>query len=171
MSEDRAALNTLVRLRNFEVTEAITTTYQHITNEFLESKKSEKLDFQINELLFIAKHEQRRVLQPLIYSDPFLKQTMDTNHKFSRLTSGWISPKFKVVYSASPSTNDPELEAVFDAPNNLLDQLTGTSKSLPNEQDRMGFVEQIAKKFNALMLGRRPYLEGELRKIAAWSQS
>lgn len=42
------------------------------------------------------------------------------------------------------------MEAVFDAPKNLMDQLTGTRKSLPNQENRMQFVEQIAGEFNHL---------------------
>ena len=170
MAQDHTALKTLVKLRNFEVTEAVMATFRHLRNEFDQDNKINKQQLQIKELVSIADQEQKNVLQPLIYNDALLKQTMDTNHKFSRLTGGWISPKFKVIYRASATNDDPELEAVFDAPSNLLDQLTGTSKSLPNVEDRMRFVEQIAKKFNLLMLNRRPYMDGELRKIAAWSK-
>jgi hypothetical protein len=93
---------------------------------------------------------------------------MDTNHRFSRLTNGWISPKFKVIYSSSATNSDADLEAVFDAPKNTLDQLTGTTRSLPNQQDRMQFFAQIARKFNSLMKNRLPYMDGELKKISHW---
>jgi hypothetical protein len=91
---------------------------------------------------------------------------MDTNHKFSRMTNGWISPKFRVILSASPENEEPALEAVFDAPTSVWDQFSGTRKSLPNKDDRMVFVGQIADKFNHLMSTKKNYMEGELQKIS-----
>jgi hypothetical protein len=96
---------------------------------------------------------------------------MDTNHRFSRLTNGWLSPKFKVIYSASPHNDNPELETVFDAPENLAEQFVGKIKSLPNAEDRMGFVGEIADDFNYLMENKRSHMDGELRKIACWMKA
>ena len=127
-----------------------------------------KFNNQKKELAIIAQHEQVNVLQPLIYNDPELKKTMDMNHEFSRLTGGWLSPQFKVIYSFAPKTNDPNLQTVFDAPDGLKDRFTGAKKSLPNKDDRMEFVNKIAKKFNGLMSTDLPYMEGELRKIQGW---
>lgn len=168
MVKESDALNTIVRLRNFANTPSITLTYEHLINEYASKEETRLLKFQKAELVAIATQEQIKVLQPLIYNDRFLKETMDTNHRFSRLTNGWISPKFKVIYSFSAKNIDADLETVFDAPEGAFDQLTGTKKSLPNEKDRMDFVEQIAKKFNSLMRTRLQYMEAELRKIAGW---
>jgi len=168
MAGDKGSIGTVVALRDFKMTEAVKKTYEYLITEFVTKSAEEKLIMQKKELVAIAEQEQINVLQPLIYSDRFLKQTMDTNHRFSRLTNGWISPKFKVIYSSSATNNDADLEAVFDAPKNTLDQLTGTTRSLPNQQDRMQFVAQIAEKFNSLMKNRLPYMEGELKKIAHW---
>lgn len=167
VAKDQAAINTLVKLRNFQVTPSVIDTYRNLLEGF-DAAIPRKEDLQKSELVSTAKQEQINVLQPLIYNDPKLKETMDTNHRFSRLTGGWISPKFKVVFSASPKNSDPELEAVFDEPDSILDQISGTKKSLPNEEDRMQFVAQIAKKFNQLMKERRSYMETELGKIAKW---
>ena len=41
-------------------------------------------------------------------------------------------------------------------------------KSLANTTDRMKFVGDIATQFNKLMLKKKPYIEGELRKIRGW---
>jgi hypothetical protein len=65
-----------------------------------------------------------------------------------RITNGWLSPKFKVVYSASAKNEDPELK-----------------QSLPNTTDRMSFVSDIADDFNRLMSTKRSYMEGELKKF------
>ena len=168
MTKNQASLNVIATLRNFPVTSSIRRTYDVLIKEFEAKEKEGRAEFQNAELYAIAEQEQVNVLQPLIYSDPLLKETMDANHRFSRLTDGWISPKFKVIFAFSPINSNPELEAVFDAPKGLADQFSGTSKSLPNQDDRMVFVGQIAKKFNLLMSTKHSYVESELRKIANW---
>lgn len=168
VANDQAAIATVVKLRNFKVTPSIADAYGHLVNQHGEDNKSNRLIEQKKELVAIARQEQINVLQPLIYNDPLLRETMDTNHRFSRLTNGWISPKFKVIYSFSPTNTDPELESVFDAPENSIDRYFGPIGSLPNQEDRMKFVAQIAEKFNSLMKKRPSYMEGELRKIADW---
>ena len=90
------------------------------------------------------------------------------NHKFSRITNGWLSPKFKVIYSASATNDDAAIETVFDAPTGMTERFFGERKSLPNATDRMEFVGNIAKQFNQLMLSKREYMEGELQKIKNW---
>ncbi len=107
-------------------------------------------------------------LSIVIYNDPELKKTMDMNHEFSRLTGGWLSPQFKVVYGFLPKTDDPKLQTIFDVPDGVKDRFTEAKKSLPNKEDRMEFVAQIAKKFNGLMSTDLAYMEGELRKIQGW---
>jgi hypothetical protein len=168
MADDQAALSVLIKLRQFSSTPAISQTYKHLIGEHKQLDKAEKLSHQKLELVAVAEQEQINVLQPLIYDDPLLKITMDTNHRFSRMTNGWISPKFKVIFRASPTNNDPALEAVFDVPESMLNRFTGSIKSLPDQDDRMKFVSQIAKTFNDLMSSQKGFMENELRKIGAW---
>lgn len=168
VAKDSAAIAEIVKARQFKVTGEIRQAYAKIIEEHSTSDKNEKFNNQKKELAIIAQHEQVNVLQPLIYNDPELKKTMDMNHEFSRLTGGWLSPQFKVIYSFAPKTNDPNLQTIFDAPDGLKDRFTGAKKSLPNKDDRMEFVAQIAKDFNRLMSKYRPYMEDELRKIQGW---
>jgi hypothetical protein len=88
-----------------------------------------------------------------------------------RITNGWLSPKFKVVYSASAKNEDPELETVFNVPKSVLDRFSRAKQSLPNTTDRMSFVSDIADEFNRLMSTKRTYMEGERKKISAWLTS
>lgn len=168
MANDQSALNALVNLRNFPVTSSVTKAYSLLISEYDSKNNSIRLSAQQDELVAIAQQEQMAVLQPLIYSDPLLKKTMDTNHRFSRMSNGWISPKFKVIFSSTATNNNPELEAVFDAPDGVIDQFIGERQSLPDPEDRMEFVDQIAKKFNKLMLTKHAYMESEIKKIAGW---
>jgi hypothetical protein len=168
IANDAASVATLAKLRCFTVTPEVTLSYKRLADEYLAKTMKKKTALQHEELVAIANQEQINVLQPLIYSDPLLKKTMDLNHRFSRLTNGWLSPKFKVVYSAGARNSDPDLESVFDAPENMKERLLGARKSLPDEQDRMQFVAKIAKQFNFLMSSRRKYMESELQKILSW---
>ncbi|MFC4931956.1 DUF2515 family protein [Massilia sp. GCM10023247] len=168
LASDAASQAALLSLRSFKATPQIHTSYRHLTAEYLATEISKKTELQRFELAAIAHQEQVNVLQPLIYNDPLLKETMDVNHRFSRITNGWLSPKFKVIYSASATNARPELETVFDAPRNFKDRLTGKRQSLPDVDDRMQFVEKIAQQFNYLMIDRRKYMESELKKIMSW---
>lgn len=168
MAIDAPALGALVKLRSFTFTKAVSRTYLHLINEYLEENDADRPGFQRNELVEIAEQEQVNVLQPLIYNDVLLKQTLDISHRTSRLTNGWLSPKFKVVYSAGSHSQGAEFETVFDAPDGVVERFSGVTKSLPNQQDRMAFVAEIAKDFNYLMENKRPYMDGELRKISNW---
>lgn len=167
IANDRLALAAVVKLRSFTVTTAVTNAYQHMIEEYSASDSAKK-KIQRKELVAIAEQEQINVLQPLIYNDPLLKETMDTNHHFSRLTNGWISPKFKVVYRAGAQNGDPDLETVFDAPDGMVARFAGKRGSLPDKEDRMNFVNKIAADFHRLMERRRIYMDEELRKIELW---
>ena len=168
MANDKKSLSALAKLQSFAVTQEISMSYQYLAEEHAEQTGDKKRAMQLNELLAIANQEQVNVLQPLIYDDPHLKKTMDVNHRFSRLTDGWLSPKFKVIYSAAAQNLDPELETVFDAPSSLKERLTGERQSLPDMQDWMQFVRKIAKQFDHLMATRRDYMDSELKKILRW---
>jgi hypothetical protein len=171
MANDGGAAGAIIDLRKFTSTASVKKTYRDLIIEFSAKDQTVRTDAQKSELVNVAHQEQVNVLQQLIYSDPALKETMDTNHRFSRLTNGWISPKFKVIFSAAPNNTNPDLEAVFDEPDGVLARFTGTKRSLPNMEDRMEFVRQIADKFNYLMRTKCEYMEGEIRKIANWTKS
>jgi hypothetical protein len=173
VANDQAALTAVVKARSFRATPEIKAVYGALIQEHAvdKSKSASRLKLQKLELELIAKQEQINVLQPLIYNDPKLRQTMAVAHHFSRMTAGWLSPEFKVVYSAAPKTDDPELQTIFDAPDGLMDRLLGAKKDLTNQEDRMEFVDEIARKFNKLMSRKRSYMDGELRRIQGWMGS
>lgn len=167
VAADGAASAALARVAGFTVTAAIRTTYATLISEHGVESAADKFKKQKLELIGIAEQEQLNVLQPLIYNDAELKKTMDANHSISRRFPG-LSPRYEVVYSAQPHTDDPKLKTTFDPPTGLWDRVTGATASLPNETDRMVYVGQIAKKFNGLMENQRSYMEGELQKIRGW---
>jgi hypothetical protein len=163
--KSRAALE---KIACFKATSQIRETYRVLIKEYKSKDSVPRLDAQKKELAFIAEQEQLNILQPLIYADAALADTMAMNHRFSRLTNGFISPKYAVIYSAQPTTDDPKLKTVFDPPASAWDWATGTKANLADPIDRMQYVKRIAYRFNDLMSSRRNYMEGELRMIRKW---
>lgn len=168
IADDGAATARLQKVAQFKVTPEMQKTYQILIAEHTVKGQDKKFQKQQVELTLIARQEQLNILQPLIYDDPKLMQTMDLNHSISRLTEGFISPAYEVVFCAGPKTDDPELKVVFDEASDLWDRVTGAKASLPNPDDRMRYVSKIATKFNRLMANRRNYMEGEITKIRGW---
>ena len=165
---DGNAIAALQRVAQFKVTPQIHMAYKILAVEYSTTNSDDRALQQKRELAQIAQQEQLNILQPLIYDDAKLAETMKINHRFSRISNGLISPLYAVIYSATPTTDDPELMTVFDKPEDALDWGTGVKRALPNPDDRMDFVGHIAEDFNRLMRKKRKYIEGELSKIRNW---
>lgn len=164
MADDGAASGRLETVAKFAVKPDMQKAFAEISKGRRDGKWPASLQA---ELVAIANHEQLNILQPLIYEDAKLKETLDMNHAYSR-RAGWLAPPFQVVFSAAKDTNDPELKVIFDPSGGILDWMLGSNKSLASTTDRMKFVGDIATQFNKLMLKDKPYIEGELRKIRGW---
>jgi hypothetical protein len=165
VAADSAAMGRLTKIRSFKATKE---TYQILIAQAGKVSPGEKFEEQKAELVAIANQEQINVLQPLIYEDKELINTMNANHWFARHSWGIATPYYKVVYSAQATTNDNKLKTVFDGATGPIDWMTGAKKSLPNQNDRMKYVADIAKDFNLLMEKNRSYMDGELQKIRGW---
>lgn len=163
MTDDGVASGRLDKVAKFTVKPDMQKAFAEISKGKLNGKWPDSLQA---ELKFIANHEQLNILQPLIYEDAKLKETLDMNHAYSR-RAGWLAPPFQVVLSAAKDTDDQELIVRFDPPENAWDWVKGSNKSLGNTTDRMEFVGRIAKQFNKLMLSHKyaPHMLSELKKI------
>jgi hypothetical protein len=164
IASDGSAIARLEKVAKFRMTEQVREAYQHISRGIEKGS-----DYQQKELVVVAEQEQKNILQPLIYDDSKLKETLDLNHAYSRRSS-YLSPPFKVVFSHAKDSDDPELKVQFDPPEGVLDWIEGSNRSLANIDDRMGFVQKIADRFNRLMSDkiRKPQLESDLQKIRGW---
>lgn len=157
---DTAAISRLEKVRNFAPTSQVMQAYgtyaqQAALDPTDPTKRSARRDKQQAELVSIADHEQLNVLQPLIYDDPKLKETLDLNQTVAKWTLGTLSPYFQLIFSATAA-----------APRDYIVRFDGESLSDPKQ--RMGFVAEIAKNFNRLMDKQRVDVEVELTKIRAW---
>lgn len=137
---------------------------------------------QLAHLLEIANHEQRVVLQKLIYTDPdftawlqaqrVAQNAADTilEHSTTRpllyvdesmlapaLLIKTILPPLELVFAAACKTKDPKLKS--EAPKDTV---------LENANSRMQWIKKAADQFHGLMEKRLPYMEQQLRSIASW---
>jgi hypothetical protein len=168
VSKDNAAFGRLEKIAKFPTTPEVRKTYDLLISEFNGNPRAQSA-IQLNELTVIAAQEQLNILQPLIYDDQKLKKTMDMNHRFARASGGLMTTKYRVIYSAAPTTDDPDLQTVFDPPSGVIsgvwNGIWNDQQSLPDPNDRMKYVSQIARDFHNLMLKRRAYMERELKTI------
>ena len=109
---------------------------------------------QLEHLLAVAVHEQKNILQPLIYDDPDFSYWI----KVQRVPGvNYFAPELKLVFTHKPDTDDPELES--KAPVNT---------QLENYDSRMIWIKDAAEKYHWLMRTRTKTLEDELATMAEW---
>lgn len=174
LANDGAAAARLDRVKLFPTTADMRQAFTNYTQQMNALNDAQRKNLQQTELVVVARQEQLNVLQPLIYDDQKLKETLDLNHYMSRNLGEWASAPIRVVFSAEASTDDESLRIDFDPSEGVMDS-TGRlfrdmfgkpKKSLSDPADRMDYVNKIAAKFNKLMDRRRPYMEAQLRIIA-----
>jgi hypothetical protein len=104
----------------------------------------------------IADHEQRKILQPLIYQDVPFRATLKMQAGFE-----WAPfvPVRVAAFSAACDVKEPELRVQM------------SKGDLYDESDRMKFISSIAKQYHFLMGTRESYMEGEIRTISTWASA
>ncbi|MCF6260971.1 MAG: hypothetical protein L3J98_12575 [Gammaproteobacteria bacterium] len=118
-------------------------------------------ELQLEHLLAIADHEQREVLQPLIYNDPVFKKWMSRGRERDFWTLwGLASLTYQLVFTHQCEDSDPQLKSV--APGDM---------KVEEEESRMAWIEDAANMFHELMNDEEAHMMNELRTIAAWVNS
>ncbi|MDI3356283.1 hypothetical protein MO767_18280 [Pseudomonas sp. UYIF39] len=141
-------------LNNLQVTE-------DIKSGFIAIQKTEKLpagkargEMQFVSLMAIANHEQRKILQPLIYESKPFRATLKMQAGFE-----WAPfvPVRVAAFSTACDVKQPELRVQME------------NGDLYDETDRMVFITDIAMQYHHLMGAEKDYMEGEIRTISTWS--
>ncbi|MPR04624.1 hypothetical protein F0169_22650 [Pseudomonas sp. MAFF 212408] len=134
-----------------------------ITQAFIEIQKVEtlpsgpqQLKMRFLSLISIADHEQRLILQPLIYDHPRFQETLEMQASFE-----WAPfvPVRVAAFSAACDVEQPELKVRM------------TEGELYDESDRMVFISDIAAQYDFLMQTKTDYMEGEMRAISKWANA
>ncbi|WP_027468843.1 DUF2515 family protein [Deefgea rivuli] len=118
-----------------------------------EKQKDKRQEKQFEHLMQIAQHEQKVVLQPLIYKDAKFAGWINAQRGLLR----WISPALELVFTHACKIGDNALKSV--APEDTV---------LENYESRMKWIKGAAVSFHDLMKKRTEFMEGEISTMAAW---
>ena len=143
-------------LNNLAVTNDIVKGFKAIKATEELSQGPARRNAQLTSLLAIADHEQRRILQPLIYESTPFRATL-------KMQAGFEWAPFVPVRVAALST-----ACDVESPDLRVQMSEG---DLYDETDRMEFIGSIAKQYHKLMGERESYMEGQIKTIATWSNA
>lgn len=116
----------------------------------------DRRDKQLASLMAIAKHEQIKILQPLIYESWDFKKLLDAQ----AVMEGHLGvPRRLAAMSTLCETNNPDYDSVM------------TEGQLHNQNDRMKFITDIANNYHKLMKIKGTYMHESIRAIAGWSEN
>lgn len=140
-------------LKNLSLTPDVKKGFDRIRESESITSGSARRAVQLKSLLAIADHEQRKILQPLIYNDYFFQTTLKVQAAFE-----WAPfvPVRAAAFSTACDVEDPELRVQMKDGN------------LYNERERMVFIAAIAAQYHELMDKKLTYMEGEIETIASW---
>ena len=115
-----------------------------------ESNSAKKQQYQHMNLLSLADHEQRMILQPLIYETEEAKADIASQRTFSA-----VAPDLKLTLS----TND----------HGDYESKAHKGIVLENVEDRMKWIYGVAELFEGYMFGEeKDYMHSQLRIMAGW---
>ena len=151
------AYDVLPKIRNLGASQYIKPAFD-ATKEFERlgsTKKEERKEAQRMNLMQLANHEQREVLQKIIYQ----KTNFRAGLGFAEFFRGNLSiPEIQMVYTSEADTDDLDLKNV--APDDI---------KLADITKRMDWIEDVAEQFIELINGdKKDIVEREIVKIAGW---
>ncbi|APC18995.1 hypothetical protein BLL42_26050 [Pseudomonas frederiksbergensis] len=143
-------------LKNLALTPDVKKGFERIKESESTSDPATKRNLQLKSLLAIADHEQRRILQPLIYNEFFFQATLKAQAAFE-----WAPfvPVRVAAFSTACDVDDKELRVQMDKGN------------LYSESDRMEFIGKIAAQYHKLMGFKKDYMEEQIETIATWNNA
>lgn len=141
-------------LGNLHVTDEIKSGFKSIRNTENLPNGTARREMQLSSLMDIANHEQRKILQPLIYEGKPFQTTLKMQAGFE-----WAPfvPVRVAAFSTACDVEQPELRVQMK------------KGDLYDETDRMVFITEIANQYHFLMGNKTEYMEGEIKKISTWS--
>jgi len=154
------AAKSLPKINHFASTSDIFKGFAHVLDieKALErGKRKKRSELQLDHLLAIADHEQRRILQPMIYDDPVFSKWLGRERQW------WMrlaAPTYQLIFTHQCSERDPQLKSV--APDDM---------KVENEKSRMDWIEDAARMFHKLMDTKEAHMLSELRIMATWVDS
>lgn len=143
-------------LVNLHVTDELKSGFKAIKETETMSLGEARRRKQFDSLMAIADHEQRKILQPLIYQDVPFRATL-------KMQAGFEWAPFVPVRVAAFST-----ACDIKEPEHRVQMSEG---DLYDENDRMKFISSIAQQYHYLMGTQEAYMEREIRAISTWANT
>lgn len=101
----------------------------------------------------IADHEQRRILQPLIYNGFLFQKVLQAQ---ATAEGAPFVPLRVASFSSACDVNNKELRVQM------------TKGDLFGESDRMVFIQEIADQYHKMMGQKKDYMEQQIGMISTW---
>ncbi|AYR25137.1 DUF2515 family protein [Herbaspirillum rubrisubalbicans] len=148
----KEALN---KINNMRISPHIRKAFESVRQFESTENAKKKLTIQMDNLLAIADHEQRIILQPLIYADPCFSGWVKTQRS---VWVSWASPELSLAFTCACDTKEAHHKSIAPKETELED-----------EGSRMAWITKAAKTFHLLMQREADFMEEQLQAIATWS--
>ncbi|MCU7246432.1 DUF2515 family protein [Pseudomonas koreensis] len=140
-------------LKNLGLTPDITAGFNLIKKSETTPDPVARRNLQQQSLLAIADHEQRRILQPLIYNGFLFQKVLQAQ---ATAEGAPFVPLRVASFSSACDVNNKELRVQM------------TKGDLFNESDRMEFIQEIAGQYHKMMGQKKDYMEQQIGMISTW---
>lgn len=112
---------------------------------------SDRRALQYESLIAIAKHEQVKILQPLIYEDVVFRRLLDAQ---AVVEGNWGVPRRLAALSTACETNTKALDKVM------------TKGELYDKIDRMVFITETANSYHEKIFSSASYMNSAISTIS-----
>lgn len=157
LSELPWASEALPKLNNLKLTPEIVEAFEQVRRFENSSDMNLRREAQLESLLAIANHEQKKILQPLIYESWAFRKSLDFQALVEDLP---MIPKRVAAFSTLCDIENTELRVEMDKSGDLYEIA-----------DRMSFINDVAGQFHRLMESRKDYMESTIAELAKTGDS
>ncbi|BEV17360.1 hypothetical protein HBDW_41480 [Herbaspirillum sp. DW155] len=144
----------LAKIKNMSICDYIISGFNLVKQIEASRPGSRQEELKMAHLLAIANHEQKVILQPLIYQDKCFSFFVGMQR--------WpvvdmVSPELKLAFTSACDTKDAQKKS-----------LASGSTILEDFESRMNWITEAARRFHFLMQNEKQYMERELHAMAGW---
>lgn len=145
----------LSKINNLKVTDELIEGFKWILRIERTPEGRQRENYKFQSLMEIAKHEQVKILQPLIYEDKSFRPLLS----MQALLEGHMGvPRRLASLSTQCETENPELDVVM------------TEGNLYEAEDRMIFITAIASRYHRRMQEKSNEMEQAITTIGTWAE-
>lgn len=151
----------LPQINYLAATPSVIKGFKYVKKIEQETNPADRAAFQLEHLKQIAVHEQKEILQPLMYENKAFKSWVQIQREGKEMIKDTmlnpLLPDIELVFTHACRTDQKELKSVPPAGTKLEDY-----------SSRMNWILEAAKVFHNLMGTRKNFMEAELKTMASW---